>query len=46
MKVSGYWEFNQEMLVGLNMWDYYQTQLAKYSNKPDAAMTSAMLHIL
>jgi len=24
MKVAGYWEYNYDMLVCLQMWDYYQ----------------------
>jgi len=46
MKVAGYWEYNYDMLVGLQMWDYYQIQLPKSGNNQKIAMTFAMVKVL
>ena len=46
MKVSGYWELNEDMLIGLEILTAYQTALPKYNNNPRAAMTAAIIDYL
>lgn len=46
MKVSGYWELNEDMLVGLEILTAYQTALPKYNSNPRAAMTAVIIEYL
>lgn len=42
MKVAGYWEYDEQILVGLNLRNEFKELLLTYGNKKNLAMTKCL----